>query len=116
MLEEAIKELTVSINILNKTLLHFEDLAEAKNNPDKVEEQPEETQVEEKADSKDNTESVNREELDNELKQLCLKIVRANSKNRKKIKLLISKAGGELITDVPEENLSDLKTSLKGLL
>ena len=116
MLEEKIGELTISINLLNETLLRFESIGTkvAAEKVEKVEDsKPIKKTLQKK--TKKTTAVQPREEINSELQAKCLAMVREDRGLRDQIKDLISSYDAKIISGISDKKIQEFKEKLEGL-
>lgn len=102
MLEERIAELTKAVETLTRLIREQADAGAPVTQP---------TIIETDDDPELDCEQPTREQL----RALCLSIVRENRDAKPKVKEAIAAVGGKMVDDVPEEKLAELETSLKAI-
>lgn len=120
MLEERIAELTKAVEALTRALGERADAGLTVQQPT--------TEQAEASEGLPVTEPVSLPEPDDDgipystdtptreqLRALCLSIVRENRDAKPKVKDAIAAVGGKMVDDVPEEKLAELETSLRAI-
>lgn len=104
MLEEKIERLTDAVEALTRAI-QSGDNGPGPSYPD----------TEEAAPSSDNVTPIGGAVTREGVRQLCLQVVRKDKAHKPKVKAAIRAAGGEMVDDVPDEKLGELKAAIEAL-
>ena len=99
---------------IDKLIEAIENLTETISNNTKPKDTKKEKPAEEPAAKKEEAKPAETVTID-ELQDLCLKLVRRDKKNKDKIIKIIADHGGELLKDIDETKLPDVKKALEAI-